>query len=467
MNDARCAPAGERPRVRMYRQGLGDCFLLRFPRPRGRPFHVVIDSGVILGTPGSADRMRAVAEDIERETGGEIDVLVVTHEHWDHVSGFAEAREVWLRMAIREIWLAWTEDPGDALASRLRDEREQRRLELTRALAALGPGTSLRLDAVRFGRIHALLEFEGIHPAAAAARVTTREALDSIAAHARKRVFLKPGGSIPPSRAGGVRVYVLGPPHDERQIRRSDPSPSNPEVYTDPAHAFAFHGSDSRPAPDADAPFAAETGLPVTTPEAYDELLRTHLPDVVKDEPDPDWRRLPSEDLAAIERLAVALDGDTNNTSLALAFELADGRTLLFPADAQVGNCLSWHDHAWRVGGRTIRAADLLARTVLYKVGHHASHNATLREKGLELMTHRDLVALVPVDLAAARRRRWNMPFPPLHARLIERTRGRVLLADPLVPAPDPGSLARLTPAERDQFARDVRVTSLAIDVHL
>ena len=33
--------------------------------------------------------MRSSA-DIEAETGGRIDVLVVTHEHWDHVSGFLD-----------------------------------------------------------------------------------------------------------------------------------------------------------------------------------------------------------------------------------------------------------------------------------------------------------------------------------------------------------------------------------------
>ena len=36
-------------RVRMYRQGLGDCFLLSFPRPGGES-HVLIDCGVLDGT---------------------------------------------------------------------------------------------------------------------------------------------------------------------------------------------------------------------------------------------------------------------------------------------------------------------------------------------------------------------------------------------------------------------------------
>ena len=46
--------------------------------------------------------------------------------------------------------------------------------------------------------------------------------------------------------------------------------------------------------------------------------------------------------------------GETNNTSLALAFELIEkgrvGKVLLFPADAQVGNWLSWHGEKMKFG---------------------------------------------------------------------------------------------------------------------
>jgi hypothetical protein len=101
---------------------------------------------------------------------------------------------------------------------------------------------------------------------------------------------------------------------------------------------------------------------------------------------DTDW-------LHSFSRLALQVDRVINNTSLVLAFRLPDGRVLLFAADAQVGNWLSWHDirpEDWRRpdGGQVIsgRSAELLARTVVYKVGHHGSHNATLKAKGMELM---------------------------------------------------------------------------------
>ena len=116
--------------------------------------------------------------------------------------------------------------------------------------------------------------------------------------------------------------------------------------------------------------------------------------------------------------LAMQLDQDTNNTSLVLAFELGPkkqgGPVLLFAADAQVGNWLSWQDVTWTFEGRTITGPDLFKRTILYKVGHHASHNATLRKLGLEAMAKLEL-ALVPTDAKMAAKVKWGtLPWPPL-----------------------------------------------------
>ena len=79
---------------------------------------------------------------------------------------------------------------------------------------------------------------------------------------------------------------------------------------------------------------------------------------------------------------------------------------------------------------RTVKSDDLLARTVLYKVGHHGSHNATLREKGLELMSSSELAAMIPVNRVTAKKMDWLMPFPALLTRLVEKTHGRVMDAE-------------------------------------
>jgi hypothetical protein len=136
--------------------------------------------------------------------------------------------------------------------------------------------------------------------------------------------------------------------------------------------------------------------------------------------------------------LALQLDNATNNTSLVLAIELEDGDVILLAADAQVGNWESWQDLHWTVKVKTITGPDLLKRTVFYKVGHHGSHNATLREHGLEMMEKLSIAA-IPVDHAMALKKRWGkMPSPVLVDALIEKTSGALLRSD----APAPADLA-------------------------
>jgi glyoxylase-like metal-dependent hydrolase (beta-lactamase superfamily II) len=120
--------AEPRVRIRMYRQGLGDCFLLGFPAANGpgengKSFYMLIDCGVVLGTSNPQDMMQAVVADIGETTGHHIDLLVATHEHWDHLSGFLQARDLFDKIQIDRVWLAWTENPTDPLANKLRKER--------------------------------------------------------------------------------------------------------------------------------------------------------------------------------------------------------------------------------------------------------------------------------------------------------------------------------------------------------
>ena len=122
-------PAGG-VRVRMYRQGLGDCFLVCFRKSDDTPFYLLIDCGVIAGAPEGKDvNIRKVAENIAAETGNHLDLLAITHEHWDHVSGFhpSQAQGVFEAMTIDKVWLAWTEDPKDKVAGQLRQHRAKAR----------------------------------------------------------------------------------------------------------------------------------------------------------------------------------------------------------------------------------------------------------------------------------------------------------------------------------------------------
>jgi hypothetical protein len=154
-------------------------------------------------------------------------------------------------------------------------------------------------------------------------------------------------------------------------------------------------------------------------------------------DPDDAWRDFHIDWIDAAMRLALQADNMINNSSLVLAFErMSDGAVLLFPGDAQLGNWQSWHDpvNRWtiRTDGRdrTVDANDLLARTVFLKVAHHGSHNATMRDGGLEAMHSSRLTAFVPVDREVAKKKAWSMPATELYKRLLEKCDGRVLRSD-------------------------------------
>jgi len=416
-----------RAKVRMYRQGLGDCFLITLPRKSGTPFYILIDCGVILGTSDAGTKMKKVVQNILDTTAGKIDVLVATHEHWDHLSGFLQAKELFQKLAVGTVWLAWTEDPADALARKLKSEYESLRLALRVA------GTQLRIAGADTNAdvVESMLEFFGAFGSG-----TTTDALQLVKSLSKSVKFCHP--SDPPVELDGVeaRVYFLGPPHDEAMIKRFNPSKSHPETYEmRAAEMFRSNMDQTAEAFDADAPFDAGSQIPENVARELPHFQNYYWgEDEDSSEKDQSWRRIDTSWLEQSEELALQLDSATNNTSLAMALELDGESVLLFAADAQVGNWLSWQDLSWSVDGKTVTGPDLLKRTILYKVGHHGSHNATLKEKGLELMTALKL-ALIPVDHAMAVKKRWgNMPLPGIVDRLDKATSHFVLRIDEDVP---------------------------------
>ena len=458
-------------RVRMYRTGLGDCFLLAFPRdgkPKD-PVYLMIDCGVYAGTaePANQTRIRQIVEDIRDATGGRLDILVITHEHWDHVSAFhpTQAQKIFAEeIELGTLWMAWTENRRIPLARDLQDGRKAARAALRQAFARMqADGSTTKL----VGKVLDFFggESEGMGPLGAKKSVKTEEAMDWIReSYGKGRTrFLRPGEDLTLEGVPGVRVYVLGPPEDPDLIKRSDPT--GHEVYPKAMAAaiessfFAACGvmpAGRELAPDQDElKEARRVSLP------FDEAWRLDY-DEIKSSPNRPffnqyfdeaeaWRQIEGDWMEAAGEFALQLDNATNNTSLALAIEVGPpgkGKVLLFPGDAQVGNWRSWfgkvklgkrelgREMVWKLEDRQVTAEDLLRRTVLYKVGHHGSHNATLREQGLELMGRADgtgeLVALLPVDEHVAREQAHygEMPLRSLVKELAIRTGGRVVRCD-------------------------------------
>jgi beta-lactamase superfamily II metal-dependent hydrolase len=409
--------------VRIYRHGLGDCILIRIPRAKLPEYKILIDCGVAVATLGASAKMKEVLEDLMAVTSGEVDVLAVTHEHWDHVSGFSQAQDIFDKLKVGEVWLAWTEDPTDPLAKKLRADH-------TAALAVISQSVqTMALEGYQAGASQ-VLTLTGMFGAAGE---KTGAALDLAKAKVPKggkpRYWLPsdPPFAIP----AGPKVYALGPPHDEKAIRNFNPSKSHPETYE-----LALDGSGLLPLGVLTAlqrqndvtPFADSSNIPIEAARGVPFFQRSYwgLPG----EP-MDWRRVDTDWLSGTDEFALMLQSATNNTSLVLALEFGDGDVLLFAGDAQVGNWLSWGTLEWKQSGsETVTGLGLLGRTVFYKVGHHGSHNATLKEKGLDLMTKLE-TAIIPVDEVIAKKMRWGaMPLAALVTALETRTGSRTLRTD-------------------------------------
>jgi beta-lactamase superfamily II metal-dependent hydrolase len=441
-------------RIRMYRQGLGDCFLLTFDSGK----HILIDCGLLAGTPGGPSKIKEVAQHVKDTTDGKIDAMVVTHEHWDHVSGFTDARDIFEKLEIGETWVAWTEDPAQDIVVERRKANAVRMAAITGAVTRLGQSEHGD-DQVRAGEIAQTMSFlGGFDPSAplGAFSQKTDDAMSWATDEKRKPKYWSPGDAIQPDWLPGVSVRVLGPPKDQKALKKMDGA-----IGTD-MYGMAMRRDELG--------FAAAVGV------SLDNTVKEWLPFDPglqwKDERlwlggfdpsfaaqyrDNDWRRVDTEWLNSASDLALQLDNAVNNTSLVLAFEFGDGGdVLLFVGDAQVGNWLSWAGES----------EDLLKRTIFYKVGHHGSHNATLKARGLEAMTHKDLVAAIPVDEVFAKGKRpipWMMPADKLYETLEEKTKGRILRVDKDFPKVGDRPNA-LGPSEWKQFVNSVDVDKLFID---
>jgi hypothetical protein len=366
---------------------------------------------------------------------------VATHEHRDHLCAFYNCQEQFKKFRVDNVWLAWTENPGDPLAQKIAKYKG----DLGSAIAPAGQALarqSVSPGAAQLGAaIQDVFSFSGDPKTLTGLAPTVNEAMEFVRTKLTgKPKYHNPGEEVlEPAFAPGFRFYILGPPRSEEALQDTGEQGS--------ASLYGLAATVKNGALMA-AGAPAEAGVreqempfdPRFRMQAEDPLVADSLRDYLSTE--NSWRRVDCDWLHAAAELALQLDNLTNNTSLAMAIErVSDGKVFLFPADAQEGNWLSWHDPAmqWKVeegpSTRVVTAADLLARTVFYKTGHHASHNATAKEKGLELMEREgELLAFIPVDRAVALTRHpegcWSMPARPLYRRLLEKCQGRVVRAD-------------------------------------
>src|SRR5437870_5679360 len=284
-------------KVCMYRHGLGDCFLVTLPRQDGSNYFIMIDCGVVLGTSDANSRMAAVVADIAATTGGHVDLLAATHGHWDHISGFVQAADAFKNLSFGQVWLAWTEDPTDALAKALGQERDN-------ALKGLRLSANhLRLagDDGRAEMVGSLLEFFG-----ATGGASTSDALEAIRQKVPTPRYCHPLDPPVKLTDPAARLYVLGPPHDETQIRMALPTARNPgtSTYTMALDVFLNDVASALGNVAPDSPFGGQFRIPLPAARAMDFFNRRYWSTDT-------WRQIDGAWLEGSPQLALQLDSAT------------------------------------------------------------------------------------------------------------------------------------------------------------
>jgi hypothetical protein len=372
----------------MYRVGFGDCFLVSLPTGAStgdQHAHILVDCGVHV--KGDLDMIDQAVDHIGETTGKNLAVVVATHSHQDHISGFSSK---FSKFKIGEVWLPWCENLNDKQASKLQKKHATLALQLRDHFAA---SPKPRAD-------------DGVRQAAIAAvanLVPNKTAMDLLRSgfgvNAVVR-YLEAGASLKnPANIAGLSVRVLGPPRDQKFLSKMDPPAGQRYLRATGGHVETVN--DLKPFPERWRLESSESAL------AHLRLSRE------------DRKNLKDELVeASLNGLAFALDQAKNNTSLATLLTFR-GQHLLFPGDAQYGNWKFWLDQD--------DAEALLSSITFFKVAHHGSHNATPKD-ALERMKTGNFAAMVSTQSVP-----WeSIPRIPLMDRLGEQTKNRVVRSDSL-----------------------------------
>jgi beta-lactamase superfamily II metal-dependent hydrolase len=356
-----------RLRLRMYNVGFGDGFLLTADRDDGR-WRMLIDCGV-HSKGGSSHPMSEIVpriiDDITPDGGPpRLDVVVATHRHQDHVSGFQS--KAWDAVEVGEVWMPFTENPNDSLGRSIRNSQSKRAQDLVARLTTMAAA--------------------GDRAAAAAADVagnslTNAKAMDRLHHGFRgtpnRRYFPDTDNRQLTFEAPGLpemTVHMLGPLRDREVIASMDPPAGQDWLRA------------ARPGEEADL-----SERPLFAPAfelTADEVRADHRQLYLTDR---ERRTLAAKAEFDAWAAAGSITDAVNNTSLVFVLEVDDVK-LFFPGDAQWG--------LWDAILARPHVADLLRDTTVYKVGHHGSHNASHRRFVDELMgtTTASMMSFHPVD---------------------------------------------------------------------
>lgn len=431
--------------IRMYCMGTGDCFVIKLFANKKESFKIMIDCGVWNGTK---NHLKPFITNLKLYVNNHVDLLIITHEHLDHVSVFETCKDLFTKdFIVDKIWMGWAEDDSLSKIKKWKTQYGEKKKALAMAAEKIEVAVnktelenSLKSEVNGINMLRAkknfsesLKNFADLHLHGVAGnykgmlegmRIVKKEiANDNIE-------YFYPGDIVEDlAGAKGVKFYVLGPPEQWNGEIDAE-SGEEGESYT---HNKILKGIDA---------FAASVLMRNTNTEGesivpFDSHFETLNNTVLEQykQPEEAWRNIDDDWLYNAGSLALRINSLTNNLSLALAIEFEGSKkVMLFPGDAEYGSWASWHRINWQGVNSEKEGVhftqDLLRRTVFYKVAHHMSHNGTAQRLGLNMMEHKDLVAMATLNYdSIASNWKNTMPNREMLQELLRKTKGRVMIS--------------------------------------
>ena len=392
-------------RVRMYRVGFGDFFLVIIPTSKGDQY-ILIDCGVFKGKSGTGDIGSIVeaVKDMRDTTGGKLALVIMTHRHADHIAGFSKAEELFrTEFEAKMVWMPYweqfndeakaaaakkkaagktsklaadddeEEDPNEAhnllvdiheLATNLALQfRGREDADAKEALAQLGNATGIEdFNAVATGKK------KGAGPNAVALDVLKNH----LGSNGKNVRYYAAGDKADlPDELEGLKATILGPPPKKAKAFL------NLMDLKKGVGQYLDSMTETSKGPKAIQPFPNEWNASEKRDYPARDL-RKYLIDYNQCTKDVNSSQ---PDMLALA--ASKIENFLNNQSLVVLFEF-DGKKLLFAGDAQGGNWEYWLfktegpvKDPTKAGDIIEESKEILNTIDFYKVGHHGSTNAT------------------------------------------------------------------------------------------
>jgi beta-lactamase superfamily II metal-dependent hydrolase len=369
-------------RIRMYRVGFGDFFLITVPTDSG-PQHIVVDCGVYDGPLHNGDiaTIKTAVRHMAEETDSKLALIIVTHRHADHIIGFSRCKTEFENFTVDAIWMSIWETEYEPKIKKFQADLEQLALDLGVALAG-------RQDAVSEQILGFAANASGEGPGGGS-NAKSLELLKTKLGVEPEYLTKGDTPKLPPAlRKAGLTAEILGPPPaEEFKFLKLMDLKKHVGQYLDSGDRDDAAGNVDGQKPDS-LPFetkyvASSDDYPVIAFREWMPRVENHsLHDYGQRYPEQLEEGVRASTPAALALAAKTLDDYLNNQSLVVLFGWK-GKTLLFAGDAQGGN---WE--YWLYGDATPttdptqltmteEAEKILRDMDFYKVGHHGSTNAT------------------------------------------------------------------------------------------